>query len=61
MCQIYKSELHCEEDMFFCDDADKQCIPARWTCDGNADCPNSLDEHPRTCPNSKIFFEKYKK
>ena len=23
MCQIYKSELHCEEDMFFCGDADK--------------------------------------
>jgi hypothetical protein len=54
MCQIYKSELHCEEDMFFCGDADKQCIPERWTCDGNADCPNSFDEHPRTCPNSTV-------
>ena len=28
MCQIYKSELHCEEDMFFCGDADK--VPSKY-------------------------------
>ena len=54
MCQTYKNELHCEEDQFFCGDPDRQCILERWTCDGNADCPNSFDEHPRTCPNSTI-------
>ena len=57
MCQIYKNELHCEEDMFFCGENTpkyKQCIPQRWKCDGIADCPNSSDEHPRTCANSKL-------
>ena len=26
----------------------------RLNCNGNADCRNSFDEHPRTCPNSTI-------
>ena len=54
MCQTYKNELHCEEDQFFCGDPDRQCILERWTCDGNADCPNGFDEHPTTCPNITI-------
>ena len=37
-----------------CGDPDMRCIHERWTCDGSADCPNSFDEHPRTCPNSTI-------
>ena len=63
MCQIYKSELHCEEDMFFCGDAAEEynkCIPERWTCDGITDCPNSLDEDPKLCKgkekNSKFYY-----
>ena len=47
MCQIYKSELHCEKDLFFCGHAVPEymkCIPDRWTCDGVVDCPNSSDE-----------------
>ena len=47
MCQIFKSELHCEENLFFCGVGTQKyhkCIPERWTCDGIADCPNSSDE-----------------
>ena len=56
MCQIYKTELNCEEKMFFCGDkAPKyvKCIPERWICDGKADCPNRSDEHAKLCSKGK--------
>ena len=59
MCQVYKSELHCKEDMFSCRDASEEynkCIPLRWICDGRADCPNSFDEHPQICSKGKAKY-----
>ncbi len=35
--------------MFFCNDTEKKCIPERWKCDSNPDCPNGYDEHPLIC------------
>ena len=57
MCQIYKTELYCEEYMFFCGDKApkyRRCIPVLWTCDGKADCPNSSDEHTKLCSKGKV-------
>ena len=51
MCQSYNSTLYCQEEMFFCGDSDRNCIPERWKCDGNEDCANGSDENHRTCPN----------
>ena len=56
LCQIYKSEVHNEGDMFNCRDAKKQCIPKRWTCDGFVDCPNKFDEIGCLLPGIIISF-----
>ena len=34
-----KNEFHCGADT---------CIPSSWLCDGNADCLNGEDEHPKS-------------
>lgn len=35
----------CPSNEFDCHDAQGNCLPQRWVCDGVAECQNGLDEH----------------
>jgi hypothetical protein len=48
----------CGEDMWICNDEIKECIQESWKCDGDPDCHNGFDEHPKVC-NSTADSTKY--
>jgi hypothetical protein len=52
------NQRQCGEDMWSCNDEDKKCIPERWKCDGDPDCHNGFDEHPKVC-NSTVDATNY--
>lgn len=37
----------CAESDFTCDNG--HCIPARWKCDGEEECPDGSDESEAAC------------
>lgn len=46
----FPDSIPCKENEFTCGpSAVKYCIPQNWTCDGEDDCGNGIDESLQTC------------
>lgn len=43
MCVFDSENKTCSADAFQCPDSHK-CVPQRWVCDGDRDCPDGADE-----------------
>jgi len=43
MCVFNSENKTCSADAFHCPDSHK-CVPQRWVCDGDRDCPDGADE-----------------
>ena len=44
----------CGEEEFRCESG--LCIPVKWQCDGEIDCPGGLDEWDQICGESDILI-----
>lgn len=48
------AEKACGPEQFRCTSGN--CIPLRWSCDGENDCSDESDEDPKRCSKYKVFF-----
>ena len=46
----------CGEEEFRCESG--LCIPLKWQCDGEIDCPGGLDEWDQICGEFNIFLSR---
>lgn len=51
---FYVPDKNCTDIEFRCKTG--RCIPKRWMCDGEADCPDDSDEDPEVCRKSIDVF-----
>uniref|UniRef100_A0A8C8B2N1 Very low-density lipoprotein receptor n=1 Tax=Otus sunia TaxID=257818 RepID=A0A8C8B2N1_9STRI len=53
---VWRTKKTCAESDFTCDNG--HCIPARWKCDGEEECPDGSDESEAACTKQVCPAEK---